>query len=115
VTLTTLNALPDPSAGPPKPSIRTTKDARLCTVCLTGGLYSEFAGRINGRSVASGWGDGKEGRHCDQQDADDCNSDDYQHRRQRPPAISEGMVTLYQNLDRPNADTKEAAPARGSS
>ena len=30
---------------------------------LTHGLYSEFAGMINGRSVASGWGDGKEGRH----------------------------------------------------
>jgi hypothetical protein len=44
---------------------------------LTHGLYSEFAGMINGRSVASGWGDGKEGRHCDHQNTDDCNSDDY--------------------------------------
>jgi len=46
-------------------------------VCLTHGLYSEFAGMINGRSVASGWGDGKEGRHCDHQNTDDWNSDDY--------------------------------------
>jgi hypothetical protein len=26
---------------------------------LTHGLYSQFAGMINGHSVASGWGDGK--------------------------------------------------------
>jgi hypothetical protein len=44
---------------------------------LTHGLYSQFAGMINGHSVASGWGDGKEGRHCDHQNTDDCNSDDY--------------------------------------
>jgi hypothetical protein len=35
-----------------------------------------------------------------------------QHHRQRPPEISDGMVTLYQNLDRPKSNIKETAPLR---
>jgi hypothetical protein len=54
-----------------------------CGGLLTHGLYSEFAGMINGRSVASGWGDGKEGRHCDHHDADDCSSHSDRHHRQQ--------------------------------
>jgi hypothetical protein len=34
---------------------RLTRPSLLSVVCLTHGLYSEFAGMINGRSVASGW------------------------------------------------------------
>jgi hypothetical protein len=31
-------------AGPPKPPIRSNDGVGLCTICLTGGFYSEFTG-----------------------------------------------------------------------
>jgi hypothetical protein len=80
-TVIALRALADAGdgcAGPPKALFRTTMiGPSALRGLLTHGLYSQFAGMINGHSVASGWGDGKEGRHCDHQTTDDCNSDDY--------------------------------------
>jgi hypothetical protein len=46
-------------------------------------------------------------------DADDCNSRSDRHRRQRPPEISDSMVTLDQNFERPNADIRERPKCGG--
>jgi hypothetical protein len=46
-------------------------------------------------------------------DADDCNSRSDQHRRQRPPELSDSMVTLDQNFERPKSNVSKKRPQLG--
>ena len=46
-------------------------------------------------------------------DADYCNGHSDQHRRQRPPEISDSMVTLDQNFERPKSNVSKKRPQLG--